>query len=60
MGHDCIIDDIHGNDTVGEYLGNIIVNKRQWAILVIEGDEDPTLVKASHILVSRPSWGYVG
>jgi len=45
---------------VGEYLGNIMVYDRKWAIVVIEGEEDPTLVKAGHILVSRSSWGHVG
>ena len=56
MKPDCIIDGDNREGTTGEFLCSLVVNERMWAVVLIEGDSEPTLVKASRILISSIVW----
>lgn len=40
----------------GQYLGFIFVRGRRWAIVVMDGSDEPELWKADSIEISQPSW----
>ena len=40
----------------GEYFGHIIVNDVIWAVVLWDGDEDPSFYKASCLLIEERAW----
>lgn len=39
----------------GEYFGNIMINGK-WAIVLWDGDDIPTIVRANQIQVEKKDW----
>ena len=51
MKPNCVIDELNGNDSTGQFLCSVYDPRmdRGWAVVLIDGEKEPTLVPENWI-----------